>query len=613
MRRFLTLFLTVLGALAFAGTARAAGDNTLESSTPAPGEIVTLAPTQIQLKFTLPVGGADAVAQMGLVLTCENKITNLNAPQLASDGVTVSASLTQIPGNGICTVKWKLPDGSEGSFQFTSNATPTTTLPSSATTDGTQTTNPSITSDVEVVTPPRLGGPIGLVRWLSFFFVAALFGGLIFVKYFWPEGVEYGITERYFRQISILSLVSLVVLMALLNARETGGTMWGSLSPTSWGPILSLNEGRAVFSRIIAVIVLGGISWITVRVLEQTVVSFTAGFLVLAMASYGFDRFSGRAVVLGAAIGIAHMAAVSMWVGSIALIWRTVLHGPGDIDLVHALRGWGRIATPLTFAIVVTGAIQTWRVDGLSLINSGHGRVVLLKVVLFVLLLIVSASVRQFIVQGMQRANSLNERVVYRLKRPVGIELALSITVLAASSWLMAMRPPYVLNRDKGPRVEYAIVQEMEGEDNFKVRLSVNPGNVGVNSMLIELFGPSRIQNFSVELTPSNPNFSGYLISVPITRPGAALIDDKAGLKMLAPGQWTVRVNGVTTTGQLKTMTSAFIIADGITVTTQPKQGLKPIATTVPASSTIAPPVTTSTTLPSTTTVPPAASGTTIP
>ena len=622
MRRFLTLFVTILGALAFGiGTAHAAGDNTLESSTPSPGEVVTLAPTQLQLKFTLPLGGAEAVAQMGLVLTCENKITNLSAPQLAADGVTVSAALTQIPGNGVCTVKWKLVDGSAGSFQFTSNAIPTTTVPVNNTGTGVQTTIPSITGNAEVTTPPRLGGPVGLLRWIAFFCVAAFFGGLVFVKTVWPEGVEYGITEKYFRQLLILSVASLVLLMGLMTARETGGSILASLSPTEWGPMWSLDEGRAVGVRLIAVAGLGWFAWITLRILEQTNVAFTTGLMALTMATYGFDRFTGRAVVLGAVIAILHMTFISIWVGSIAIIWRVILHGPGDIDLVHALRGWSRIATPLTIGIVVTGAIQTWRVDGLSLINSGHGRVVLLKVILFVLLLIVSASIRQFVVVGMKRAKSLNERVVYRLKRPAGIELALSITVLAASSWLMAMRPPYVLNRDKGPRVEYAIVQEMEGEDNFRVRLSVTPGNVGPNRVLVELFGPSRIQNFTVELTPANPNFSGYTINVPITRPGAALVDEKAGLKLLSPGQWTVRVNGVTTTGKLKTMTSAFIIADGVTVTTQPKQGLKPVETTVSTSSTIAPsgtvapPATTTTTIApgAASTLPTGASSTTIP
>jgi len=297
------------------------------------------------------------------------------------------------------------------------------------------------------------------------------------------------------------------------------------------------------------------------------------------------------------------MAFVAVWVGSIAIIWRIVLHGPGTVDLVDALRGWARIATPVTIGIVGTGLIQVWRIDGISLINSGHGRVLLLKVVFVGLLLFVSATIRQFVLRGMQNAKSLNEKVVYRLKRPVGIELSLSIVVLATSSWLMAMRPPYVLTKDSGPGVDYAIVQDMTAKDDFHVRLSITPGDVGANRILIELFGPSRIQNFTVTLTPANPNFSGYTINVPITRPGGALVEQDAGLLLRAPGEWTATISGVTTIGDLPPMTTTFIVADGTTVTTLPKQGLKRSTTTIAQSTTTttvapAPAVTTSTTVP---------------
>jgi hypothetical protein len=144
------------------------------------------------------------------------------------------------------------------------------------------------------------------------------------------------------------------------------------------------------------------------------------------------------------------------------------------------------------------------------------------------------------------------------------------------------MRPPYVLQVDKGPRIDYAIVQDLEGKDNFRVRVSITPGNIGANRVLIELFGPSRIQKFTVKFTPENPNYSGFTINVPITRPGAALVAEDAGLLLRAPGNWKMEINGVTTIGALTTLTSQFVIADGVTVITTPKQGLS-ATTTVPA------------------------------
>lgn len=603
MRRLPLLFIAVVSALAFsAGPAHAAGDNTLASSSPAAGEVVTLAPTQLQLKFSLPVGGAEIVAQMGLSLACESKLTNLGPPQLSADGVTISAALTQVPQNGSCVVNWSLPDGSTGSFNFTAQTQVTTSVP--VTVPGAPATTIPADGTVTPVAAPRLGGPIGLMKLIVFFAVCALFGGLMFIKLVWPEGVEYGITEKYFRQVSIIAGVAIFVLIILMTARQSGGGIASSISPTSWGPLFQTNEGRAVFVRLLVVGGLGYYAWITERVLEPTNLVPTTVLLALMMISYGFDRATGRAVVLGIAIAILHMAFIAMWVGSITMIWRVILHGPGDVDLVDALRGWARLATPLTIGIVATGVFQVWRIDGISLINSGHGRLVIIKVLLVSALLFVSAAVRQFILRGMQRAKSLNEKVVYRLKRPVGVELSLSIVVLAASSWLMAMRPPYVLNRDTGPRVEYAIVQDMTAKDDFHVRLSITPGDVGANRILIELFGPSRIQNFVVTLTPSNPNFAGYTINVPITRPGGALVAEDAGLLLRAPGEWTATVTGVTTIGDLPPMSTTFTIADGTTVTTQPKQGLKKSTTTIAVStttSTVAPAPVVTTLVPATT------------
>ena len=608
MRRLFTFFIALVGAMAlFAAPASAAGENTIASSSPAAGEVVTVAPTQLQLRFTLPVGGADAVGKMGLSLACESKLTNLGPPVLAADGLTISSPLTQILSNGACVVNWSLPDGSAGSYSFQSNAQVTTTV---ATTVAPGEPTPSTLPDGTTVTenPPRLGGPIGLMRWIAFFMVSAVFGGLIFIKRAWPEGVEYGITEKYFRQICIFALVSLFLLMALMTAQQSGGGLASSLSPTSWGPLFETNDGRAIFIRFLAVGGLTYYAWITERIFEATNIVPTTILLSLTMISFGFDRVSGRAVAFGVLIAILHMALIAIWVGSIAIIWRVILHGPGDIDLVHALRTWARMATPLTIGIVFTGLFQVWRVDGLSLINSGHGRVVLVKILSFAALIVVSSSIRQFIVRGMERAKSLNEKVVYRLKRPVSLELSLSVFVLALSSWMMSMRPPYVLIKQVGPEASYAIVQDMTGKDDFHVRLSLTPGDVGANKILIELFGPSRIQNFKVSLTPSDPTFSGYTINVPITRPGAALVSRDVGLKLMAPGTWTAVINGVTTIGDLEPLSTTFVIADGTTVITVPKQGLQtPAATT-----TTIPAATTTTTLsPATTTVPPVADSTT--
>lgn len=599
MRRLLLFLIAILGTLAaVGGAALAEGQNSLESSNPAAGETITLAPTQIQLRFAQPIGGNEAVAQMGLVLTCESAITNLGPPQLAADGVTVSAALTQIPENGTCVVTWELPDGSSGTYSFVSATQPTTVAPEPGDTIPGPTI-PGLPGAEEPDTPLRLDGPIGLMRWLVYIGVSMLFGGLVFIKFIWPEGVEYGITERWFRLVSIGTAAAVVVQIALVSARDSDATVFTGLIPTEWGVLLDSNEGRALLVRLVVVLGLGYFSWITERVLEPTNVALSSVLIALSVMSYGFDRSSGRQLVVGIVVTMIHVAATSYWVGSTALVWRVVLFGPGERDLVDALRGWRRLTVPVMIVVLVTGALLTWRLDGLSLINSGHGRVVLLKVALVAVMIYVSIAIRDWVNRALARASVLNERAVARLKRPVGVELSLGVIVLATSSWLMAMRPPYILPPDTGPRIDYAIVNDMVGDDEFRVRLSVTPGNTGANQVLVELFGPTRVQNFTIAFTPANPDFPGYTLFVPLTRPGAALVGPDAGLTFNAPGEWTAKVNAVSTVGEMPELTSTFVIADGVTVTTVPKPGLdtSPTTTTPPVTTT-APPADTGTTLP---------------
>ena len=585
MRRLLVLLLALAGAVsAGSSVALAEGSNSLESSSPAANEVVTVAPTQLQLKFVAPAGTAEQVAQMGLALTCSGRLIGLGTPQLGADGVTVSAALTQVLNNGSCNVSWKLADGSVGNFNFESQTQATTTTVEGATPG--QTTVPGQTATPTGKAPVRLGGPIGLARLLAFLAVSALFGGLLFIRFVWVEGVEYGITERYFRLVSIVAVVSMVLLVSLSTAADSSRSIGGSFLPTSWFSLLDTNEGRALVLRIVAVGMLAYFAWIPARIFEPTNVPFTAGAFIGLALSFGFDRASGRMLIVGFVMAILHMAFTMLLVGSLALVWRVVLFGPGDTDLVQALKGWARVSVLLTIGIALTGVVQVYRLDGFSIINSGHGRMILLKVLVVAAMVVVGNAVRQFVLRGMTRARSLNQKVVWRLKGPVGIELALGIAVLACSSMLMSMRPPYVVAREKGPKVQYAIVQDLTGKDDFHVRVSLTPGNVGNNKLLVELFGPKRIQNFTVSLVPANPSFSGIKVFVPITRPGGAVINEDLGMKLLSPGDWTVTVEGTTTTGDLEPLKGAFVIADGVTVTTLANKDLKTTTTVAPDTTT---------------------------
>lgn len=597
------------GALLSAGTANAVGDNTLSSSNPAPSENVTVAPTQLQLVFTNPLANPNDVNQMGLSLVCDGNIVSLGAAQLGTDLKTVSAPLTQVPAAGACVVSWALPDGSSGAFSFTSSIAAPTTSTSLPT--GTTLPAPVAPGDGNPIVDksPRVGGPLGLFRLLSYIFSATLVGGVILILFAWPEGVEYAVCRRFLRFVVVLNIAALVLVAIYTTAQYTGKGVTASISPNTWRDLWDTLPGKALLFRVLISLFTIWAVWNPQHVLDPGTQLMSVGIIAALAVTYGFDRTGGRLPPLGYASGVLHMVAVSAWFGGLVLLARVVLIGPGDVDLVQAVRGFGRIATRAMPLAIVTGVIATYRFDGFGLVTSQHGRLVTLKILVVGFMAYATWVTRQFVLTRMQRVPALDERMAAHLRRAVGTEATAGVVVLALTSWMMATTPIhyYEAPRDDGPR--YAFSEELEN-DRFRVRFSVSPATTGQNQILIELFEPRRIQEFTVRMTPKAPGYDGYLINVPLTRRGAALLGDTGNFTLAAPGEWSVEISGTTTTGDLEPLSSAFTLSDPAATTTSslppgvtspstappvaPVTTLAPVAeTTTPPTQTTSPPTTT--------------------
>jgi len=597
------------GALLSAGTASAVGDNTLSSSNPAPSENVTVAPTQLQLVFTNPLANPNDVNQMGLSLVCDGNIVSLGAAQLGTDLKTVSAPLTQVPAAGACVVSWALPDGSSGAFSFTSSIAAPTTSTSLPT--GTTLPAPVAPGDGNPIVDksPRVGGPLGLFRLLSYIFSATLVGGVILILFAWPEGVEYAVCRRFLRFVVVLNIAALVLVAIYTTAQYTGKGVTASISPNTWRDLWDTLPGKALLFRVLISLFTIWAVWNPQHVLDPGTQLMSVGIIAALAITYGFDRTGGRLPPLGYASGVLHMVAVSAWFGGLVLLARVVLIGPGDVDLVQAVRGFGRIATRAMPLAIVTGVIATYRFDGFGLVTSQHGRLVTLKILVVGFMAYATWVTRQFVLTRMQRVPALDERMAAHLRRAVGTEATAGVVVLALTSWMMATTPIhyYEAPRDNGPR--YAFSEELEN-DRFRVRFSVSPATTGQNQILIELFEPRRIQEFTVRMTPKAPGYDGYLINVPLTRRGAALLGDTGNFTLAAPGEWSVEISGTTTTGDLEPLSSAFTLSDPAATTTSslppgvtspstappvaPVTTLAPVAeTTTPPTQTTSPPTTT--------------------
>ena len=324
------------------------------------------------------------------------------------------------------------------------------------------------------------------------------------------------------------------------------------------------------------------------RVIDPVTQLVALGLPALAVAMIGVGRVDGPLVLLGVLLGIAHALAMAVWVGGVILLARVILSGPGEEDLVHAVRGFARISVVAIVVTIGTGLVQMFRLDGGNLFNNAHGRVTVLKVVLVAAMVFIGLSARQFAQQRLARTHEMTVPMADRLRRAFGVEAAIGLVVLLASSWLLALTPVNVNNE---PSIDYAIERRVlvEAEEIVVLDVTVKLTNdrVGLNGLEVRVDEPGDgIIGLEVVFTPPVDGVSGAIVqSVPLTGAGRAVRSEANGLPMDVAGDWQLQVNANTGAGLVRSdpIVIAIATADGTAPTTSitiPEPILVPIETT---------------------------------
>jgi len=291
------------------------------------------------------------------------------------------------------------------------------------------------------------------------------------------------------------------------------------------------------------------------RCLDQATQLPALAVPAVAVATLGLERTGGDLALIGAVAGIAHALAMAVWLGGIVLLARVVLAGPGDDDLVHAVRGFSRIATPALLVTIVTGAIQTYRLDRGALFDTAHGRVLLLKALIVGVMVFVSLATRQFVASRLRATDTMSVPLAARLRRATSFEALGGVVVLVLSAWLLSLTPAGVV--ETTPAVEYAYTDGRFVADGLDLTISLT-GGVGPNGVRVEVQEPADgLSNLIITfIPPADSGANGVVLTIPaeLTGTGAAVLPQSEGVPLMVPGVWTLEVsvttaNG-TTTGQ---------------------------------------------------------------
>lgn len=569
--RVVRLFVAVLvGGLALlAGERPAAADNAVVESNPADGAEVTTQPTAIVMTFENEVPD-----QAEVVVVCEgNPFSSLGGPERGTDGITLSVELLQPLPTGECNVTWRLSndDGSndDGSFGFTvaaaggAAATTTTTAPATSVGDdgGSSIRNAGTVSS----------SPIWLGRVLSILGISVVFGSLVLIVAAWPEGPEYVLALRFLRGMWIVGAVGTVIYVSALSAAVKGESFGSGFNPAGWFDLFDAGwPGRAAVLRVVLVIASGWVVLKPERVIDPTTNMLALGIPALAVVTLGLSRTGGDLAFLGVIASVLHVLAMAVWFGGAVLLARVVLAGPGEEDLVHAVRGFGRISNPAIVVTLLSGLIQLYRQVGGELFSSGHGRIVLLKTVAVAAMVFVGMTARQIANAKLAKAGELTVRNADRMRRAFGTEAAIGLLVIALSGWLLALDPAKL--DDGGGDFEVS-ERFQDTELDFDVEVLLSPGRIGVNELEVVVNSPdSGLSALRLTFFPPAGSTGAPIVvqDVALTGEGLARSADDGGIPLDAPGTWRIQVSATTPSGEVAGINNNVVIADADGNTVEP-------------------------------------------
>jgi copper transport protein len=573
------------------GTALA--DNTVVSSDPADGSTLAASPEAISITFSEPLGEVNTIT-----LTCTELFT-VGPRQVSDDRLTMTAEVIDPLPRGACVASYVVSDSEgspngQGNITFTVENDPVTVETTATSEPATGTSVPDPGTSTNTTSPGDVAnlsdvdsgqGPLWLGRLISVFGLAVLLGSLVVLAAAWPEGVEYLVTIRFIRAVWIVAFIGTLLYVAAATAAVTGTGLGSGFNPTNWVDLFDAGiPGVAAVARLVLVVASAWVAFRPDRVIDPVTQMAALGVPALAVATIGFSRTNMDLAIVGVPLSIVHALAMSVWLGGVVLLARVVLAGPGEEDLVHAVRGFGRLSNLAIGATIATGVVQMILLDGGDLFGTSHGRVILLKTVAVAAMIFVAVSARQFVNQRLARADEMTVPMADRLRRAFGFEAAVGVVVLALSAWLLSLSPS---NVSAGSDIDYSISLTVEApEADLDVTVRLTRDRVGLSGMAVEVDAPDEgLSGLEVVLTaPANDTIGTITQPVPLTGNGVAvLLEGEQGLPLTVAGDWSLTITAVTPTGVFTSPPQGFTILNADGTEAVPELTVPPVVTvTIP-------------------------------
>jgi len=391
------------------------------------------------------------------------------------------------------------------------------------------------------------------VRAVGYAAIAATAGGLFFLLVVWLPGLRAaaGGDDSWRRAAEAMSgrVRRLVVIAAgagalaaalgivLQGATASGTSFTGALDGQVLHDVLATRFGRAWTGRLAAFALIGLVLAVPAaprRRGPRWLLALPLGYLIVAPALSGHASATDQWLLVPS--DIVHVAAMSAWVGGLAMLVFALPRATRELEpadrtavLAQCVTRFSTVAVVAVAALVATGVVQSAvQLDAFrDLWESAFGRAVLVKSALLLVLLGLGAYNRQRTrpqLTERARAGATPGDPGVRLRRAIRTEVALLAAVLVVAGALVGYSPtaggastgPFSVDENLGPA---------------RLEMTVDPARVGANEIHLYLFDRRTGAQYdrSKELTVS--------ASLPAKRIGPlSLAARKTG-----PGHYTVR------------------------------------------------------------------------
>jgi copper resistance protein D len=312
------------------------------------------------------------------------------------------------------------------------------------------------------------------------------------------------------------------------------GGVWTVLTDTQFGLV---NTTRLGLAALLALLVL----WPGTRLLQ---IAAGAGLIVLIALIGHAGATPGTAGSIHLASDMAHLLAAGAWLGGLPALAMLLAAARQANDAawrdlaIGAIRRFSWLGIICVAVLMVTGIINSWNLLGgpRDLIATDYGRLVLLKIGLFVAMIGIAAANRFHFTPQLPAASALRA-----LQHNSLAEAGLGLCVLLFVAVLGTLSPSghaHNTNADVPPNAAFVHIHTSEA----MAEVTIEPGRIGKASAFIRVLREdfSEYPVTSIELI-LDPQSGGSRIA----RSAAHLPDgnwEVNGLELSQAGVWTVRV-----------------------------------------------------------------------